>query len=71
MKMLNNSGPGTDPCGTPLFILVQSSLLLFLIYINDIYNSSEKLSFYIYADDRSLPYADKDLKSPARKCSEH
>ena len=25
--------------------------LLFLIYINDIHNSSEKLSFYLFADD--------------------
>ena len=37
--------------------------LLFLIYINDIYNSSEKLSFYLFADDTNLLYADKDLKS--------
>ena len=37
--------------------------LLFLIYINDIYNSSKKLSFYLFADDTNLLYADKDLKS--------
>ena len=37
--------------------------LLFVIYINDIYNSSEKLSFYLFADDTNLLYADKDLKS--------
>ena len=37
--------------------------LLFLIYINDIYNSSEELSFYFFADDANLLYADKDLKS--------
>ena len=36
--------------------------LLFLIYINDIYNSSKKLSFYLFADDTNLLYADKDLK---------
>ena len=36
--------------------------LLFLIYINDIYNSSEKLSFYLFADDTNLLYADKDRK---------
>ena len=34
-----------------------------MIYINDIYNSSEKLSFYLFADDTNLLYADKDLKS--------
>ena len=37
--------------------------LLFLIYINDIYNSSKMLSFYLFADDTNLLYADKDLKS--------
>ena len=37
--------------------------LLFLIYINDIYNSSKKLSFYLFADDTNLLFADKDLKS--------
>ena len=36
--------------------------LLFLIYINDIYNSSE-LSFYLFAGDPNLLYTDKDLKS--------
>ena len=35
--------------------------LLFLIYINDIYNSSKKHSFYLFADDTNLLYADKDL----------
>ena len=37
--------------------------LLFLIYINDIHNSSAKLSFYLFADDTSLLYADTNLKS--------
>ena len=37
--------------------------LLFLIYINDFHNSSEKLSFYLFADDTNLLYADKNLKS--------
>ena len=37
--------------------------LLFLIYINDVYNSSKMLSFYLFADDTNLLYADKDLKS--------
>ena len=34
-----------------------------LIYFNDIYNSSNKLSFYLFADDINLLYADKNLKS--------
>ena len=36
---------------------------LIIIIINDIYNSSEKLSFYLFADDTKLLYDDKDLKS--------
>ena len=37
--------------------------LLFLIYINDFHNSFAKLSFYFFADDTHLLYADKNLKS--------
>ena len=37
--------------------------LLFLIYINDFHNSSAKFSFYLFADDTNLLYADKNLKS--------
>ena len=37
--------------------------LLFLIYINDFQNSSDKFSFYLFADDTNLLYADKTLKS--------
>jgi hypothetical protein len=36
--------------------------LLFLIYFNDISNSSSKLQFYLFADDMNSMYADKDLK---------
>ena len=37
--------------------------LLFLIYVNDIYMASDKLTFYLFADDTNLLYADKNLKS--------
>lgn len=37
--------------------------MLSSIYINDIYLASHKLSFYLFADDTNLLYADKNLKS--------
>ena len=37
--------------------------LLFILYINDIYTSSSKLKFYLFADDTNLLFADKNLKS--------
>ena len=37
--------------------------LLFLLYINDIYVSSDKLNFYLFADDTNILHANKNLKS--------
>ena len=37
--------------------------LLFLIYTNDIYLWSNKLGFYLFADDTNLLYANNDLKT--------
>ena len=36
--------------------------LLFLVYINDISNSSDQLKFYLFADNTNLLYADKNLR---------
>ena len=37
--------------------------LLFVIYINDTQEYSEKLQFFLFADDTNIPYADNNLKS--------
>ena len=56
-----------NPCGVP-----QGSVLgplLFLIYINDIHKSSDKLNFFLFADDTTLLFAHKNLKVLANPCS--
>ena len=37
--------------------------LLFLLYINDIHKSSKEFTFYPFADDTSLTYANDNLSA--------
>ena len=37
--------------------------LLFLLYVNDIHKCSNKLRFYLFADDTNILYADKNVKA--------
>ena len=54
------SSMATITCGVPQGSTL--GLLLFLLYINDMRNCSDKLSFRIFADDTNLFFASKNLK---------
>ena len=43
--------------------------LLFLLYVNNLCRSSDKLSFYLFTDDTNLLYADREINSLERVVS--
>ena len=44
--------------------------LLFLLYMNDMQYRSKKLSFFLFADDTNILYANKNIKSVESTCNE-
>ena len=59
-------GPYISNKANVSYCIPQGSVLgpfLFLLYVNDIHQCSNKLKFYLFADDTNILYADKNLKS--------
>ena len=44
-------------------LCTETGPLLFLQYVNDIHKCSNKLRFYLFADDTNILYADKALET--------
>ena len=53
----------THLVGSALLVVCLKGKLLCLLYINDIYVSSDELNFYLSADDTNILHANKNLKS--------
>ena len=55
-----SSNKSVVTCGVPKGSVLGP--LLFLLYVNDIYSSSNKLNFDLFADDTNILYSHKNLK---------
>ena len=49
-------------CGVPQGSVLSPLLFLLHVYVNVIHKCSNKLRFYLFADDTNVLYADKNLK---------
>ena len=53
-----------------LILIKPFGTLAFLLYIKNLYKSSNKLQFYLFADGTSLTYANVDLKKHETEINE-